>query len=200
MRKTVPKPDLVRTATRASCLSRIPFETQSPSPVPASPLVVTKGWNKRSNMYRSMPEPLSATVTDDTLLPVVILRGSHCENEAPFVRQGIEGIRNEVGEYLLNLSRLAQNRRRRAIAAFDRDVAKADDGIVKVDDRIDDFIERGEGRRGALTIKLQASRRDVRKPLQFLVGNFEQVPLSSTRAQHRSWPERAGWLRPPVDC
>ncbi len=40
--------------------------------------------------------------------------------------------------------------------------------------RIDDFIERGKRRRGALTIELEAARGDVREALQFLVGDFEQ--------------------------
>ena len=104
------------------CLSRIPFETHRPSPVPASPLVVTKGWNRRSNMYASMPEPLSATVTATPCCPLRIVRWPHFEDEAAFVRQGIEGIGDEVREYLLDLSGLAKDRGRGAIAAFDGDV------------------------------------------------------------------------------
>ena len=111
----------------------------------------------------------------DALAPRAISCGANHERKASFFGQGIESIRNKVGENLLNLSRLAQNRGCGVIAAFNDNIAYPDGGVVKVEDGVDYLIERGKGGGGSLAIELQTSRGDVGQALEFLVGDLEQV-------------------------
>ena len=91
---------LLRTAILVWCLSRMPFDTHNPSPVPASPLVVAKGWKRRSSISRSMPEPLSATVTATPWRPAASRRWPNPDHKSAMARQCVQRIADQVGDHL----------------------------------------------------------------------------------------------------
>ena len=94
-------------------------------------------------------------------------------------------VAGEIGQHLLDFAGQAVHRGRLAITAPEIDAAQLEFGFVKEEHRLDEFVDGGEARRGALPIELETAGRDVRKPLQLAVRHLQEaLGLGSQRLIH----------------
>ena len=121
-RKTVPVVSAgaveVRRRMVPPYLRTIPWVTQRPRPVPLGFLVEKKGSKMRALMSSGMPVPLSATVSATAYALVIREYG---DPDLSAAGEGVDGVDQEVGDDLANLTRVGADEGGRLVPGEEAD-------------------------------------------------------------------------------
>ncbi len=181
MEKTVPDrpwPQWLRTRMVQPLRRMISLVTQSPRPVPVSPLVVTKGSKMVGRRPAGMPVPVSAMVRLDAGEAVVGSESGDADADAAATAHGINGVADDVSDDLAEFAGLERTGAGRAQVIGWTVIWRRHAGVVELEDGTEDSGDLGFDGLAGLAVEAQGLAGDFGDAGQFLIG-FREVTSGS---------------------